>query len=78
MDTKIPLRRIRQANQHPVREDGARVVYWMIASRRTRFNFGLQRAAQWSRHLGAPLLVLEALGKARDLPAAFFGELDVG
>jgi len=33
----------------------------MIASRRVRFNFGLQRAADWSRHLGLPLVILEAL-----------------
>jgi deoxyribodipyrimidine photo-lyase len=37
------------------------VIYWMIASRRTRFNFAVQRAAEWSRHLGRPLLILEAL-----------------
>ncbi len=36
-------------------------MYWMIAARRTRFNYGLQRAAEWARHLGKPLLVLEAL-----------------
>jgi deoxyribodipyrimidine photo-lyase len=33
----------------------------MIASRRLRFNYGLQRAADWSRHLGLPLVILEAL-----------------
>jgi deoxyribodipyrimidine photo-lyase len=33
----------------------------MTASRRTRFNFGLQRAADWSRALGLPLLVFEPL-----------------
>jgi deoxyribodipyrimidine photo-lyase len=33
----------------------------MTASRRTRFNFGLQRAAEWARHLGIPLVILEAL-----------------
>ena len=33
----------------------------MIASRRPRFNFGLQRAADWSRQLGLPLVILEAL-----------------
>jgi deoxyribodipyrimidine photo-lyase len=37
------------------------VVYWMIAVRRVRFNFGLERAAEWARHLGRPLLILEAL-----------------
>jgi deoxyribodipyrimidine photo-lyase len=33
----------------------------MTASRRTSFNFGLQRAAEFSRALGLPLTVLEAL-----------------
>ena len=48
-------------NVRSLRPDGARVVYWMIAARRPRFNFGLQRAADWSRELGIPLLILEAL-----------------
>jgi deoxyribodipyrimidine photo-lyase len=33
----------------------------MISARRSRFNYGIERAAQWSRHLGLPLLVVEAL-----------------
>jgi deoxyribodipyrimidine photo-lyase len=33
----------------------------MIASRRTRWNFGLQRAIELARELGRPLIVLEAL-----------------
>ncbi|AKT42956.1 deoxyribodipyrimidine photolyase [Chondromyces crocatus] len=33
----------------------------MIASRRTRYNFGLQRALDWARELDRPLVVLEAL-----------------
>ncbi|HSO24330.1 MAG TPA: deoxyribodipyrimidine photolyase [Chondromyces sp.] len=57
----VPALRIRAANRAPVNGSGARVVYWMIAARRTAFNFGLQRAADWARHLGLPLLVLEAL-----------------
>ncbi|MCW8984674.1 MAG: hypothetical protein OQK55_04990 [Thermoanaerobaculales bacterium] len=59
--SRVPALRIRPANTRSVRRDGARVVYWMIASRRPRFNFGLQRAADWSRHLGLPLVILEAL-----------------
>ena len=53
--------RIRSVNSVPVNEDGGYVLYWMIAARRVRFNFGLQRAADWSRHLGLPLVILEAL-----------------
>lgn len=33
----------------------------MIAARRTRFNFGLQRAAEWASELDKPLVVFEAL-----------------
>jgi deoxyribodipyrimidine photo-lyase len=59
--TSVPETRIRAANASPVRADGAQVIYWMISSRRHRFNYGLQRAADWARHLGRPLLILEAL-----------------
>jgi len=61
IQSRVPALRIRLANTRSVRPDGARVVYWMIASRRLRFNYGLQRAADWSRHLGLPLVILEAL-----------------
>jgi len=61
IQSQVPALRIRPANEQSVRPDGARVVYWMIASRRVRFNYGLQRAADWSRHLGLPLVILEAL-----------------
>ncbi len=40
---------------------GEFVLYWMIAFRRARFNFSLERAAGWAHKLGKPLLVLEAL-----------------
>ncbi len=33
----------------------------MVAARRGHFNFGLQRAADWARELGLPLVVLEAV-----------------
>ena len=56
-----PAVRIQQVNDRPVREDGAHVLYWMIAHRRRRANFGLQRAAELARELGKPLVVLEAL-----------------
>ncbi len=48
-------------NDKPVRTDGKFVLYWMVASRRTRFNFGLQLAIDRARKLGRPLVVLEAL-----------------
>jgi deoxyribodipyrimidine photo-lyase len=61
LQSNVPEQRIRAANARPPRPEGVRVVYWMIASRRVRFNFALQRAAEWARHLGRPLLILEAL-----------------
>lgn len=53
--------RITQKNDAPVRKDGEYVLYWMIATRRTRRNFGLQRAVEWCVRLGRPLVVLEPL-----------------
>jgi deoxyribodipyrimidine photo-lyase len=61
LQSRVPPSRIRAANSKPVQADGRWVVYWMIAARRVRFNFGLERAAEWARHLGRPLLILEAL-----------------
>jgi deoxyribodipyrimidine photo-lyase len=40
---------------------GEYVLYWMIAARRTRWNFGLQHAAETAAALRRPLVVLEAL-----------------
>lgn len=57
----VPEVRIRAANERAVRGDGAFVLYWMIAARRRRANFALQRAVEIARELGRPLLVLEAL-----------------
>ncbi|MBL8858331.1 MAG: deoxyribodipyrimidine photolyase [Planctomycetes bacterium] len=45
----------------PARVDGEFVLYWMTSARRTRWNFGLQRAVRWARELKKPLVVLEAL-----------------
>ena len=39
-----PVSRIRARNEAPVRPDGELVLYWMIAARRTRSSFALQRA----------------------------------
>jgi len=61
MKTTIPEPRIFAENAGEVRADATHVIYWMTSSRRPRFNYGLQRAAEWSRHLGRSLIVLEAL-----------------
>ncbi|MDH3404925.1 MAG: deoxyribodipyrimidine photolyase [Acidobacteriota bacterium] len=44
-----------------MRSGGEYVLYWMIASRRVRWNFALDRAAEWAAELGKPILILEAL-----------------
>ncbi|MBL8756099.1 MAG: deoxyribodipyrimidine photolyase [Planctomycetes bacterium] len=61
MPAAVPELRLRAANDRPVRPDGDHVLYWMIAARRTRANFGLQRAVEHARELGKPLLVFEPL-----------------
>ncbi|MHC4940804.1 MAG: deoxyribodipyrimidine photo-lyase [Planctomycetota bacterium] len=58
-----PEIRIRPVNDRPERV-GQYVLYWMIASRRTHDNFGLQRAAERARELGKPLVVFEPLRKS--------------
>ncbi|MEM8998139.1 MAG: deoxyribodipyrimidine photolyase [Acidobacteriota bacterium] len=57
----IPAPRLRTVNDRPVDADGDYVLYWMIAQRRSRWNFALDHAADHCRRLGKPLLVLEAL-----------------
>ncbi len=57
----VPEIRIRQLNNKAVRSDGDYVLYWMVAHRRTRYNFSLQRAVELSKELNKPLVVLEAL-----------------
>jgi len=53
--------RIRVLRDEPLRGDGAFVLYWMVAARRTRWSFALDRAIALARDLGRPLVVLEAL-----------------
>ncbi len=61
-DTRpAPGVRIRLANEAPVRPDRAYVVYWMVAARRARWNFGLQRAVELAVELSRPLVVFEPL-----------------
>ncbi|MBE0593364.1 MAG: deoxyribodipyrimidine photolyase [Gemmatimonadales bacterium] len=53
--------RVLKLNVRPVRREGAFVLYWMIAARRPSWNFALDRAVEWARELGLPILVLEPL-----------------
>jgi len=61
MTHEVPPARIRQLNDGPIRGDRPFVLYWMIAARRPRFNFALQRAVEHARVLAKPLIVIEAL-----------------
>lgn len=53
--------RVRAVNQAGIRSDGQYVLYWMIATRRTRWNFAFDRAVELASKLGQPLVVFEPL-----------------
>jgi len=59
--SRVPDSRVLRANRAGVNGEGEFVLYWMIAARRTEWNFALQRAVEWARELGRPLVILEAL-----------------
>lgn len=58
---EVPAVRVQACNGAPVSEGGDYVLYWMIASRRTTWNFALQRAAGHALAQNKPLVVLEPL-----------------
>lgn len=58
---RVPQIRIQTCNAAPVSVDGDYVLYWMIAFRRTTWNFSLQRAVEWARELNKPLVIFEPL-----------------
>lgn len=57
----VPLTRIRYLNDESVNPNGQFVLYWMIAFRRSTWNFSLQRAVELAQTHSKPLLILEAL-----------------
>jgi deoxyribodipyrimidine photo-lyase len=59
--SSVPEVRVRELNAAPLRTDGSYVLYWMIAARRARWNFALDRAVELAREFDRPLIVLEAL-----------------
>ena len=61
MSKSVPKIRILEANDKVANRKGDFVLYWMIAYRRTRWNYSLQRAVEWAKELGKPLVILEAL-----------------
>jgi deoxyribodipyrimidine photo-lyase len=58
---RVPSIRIRDLNGGRVDTRGRHVLYWMIAARRTRWNFALDRAVELAQELDRQLIVLEAL-----------------
>jgi deoxyribodipyrimidine photo-lyase len=56
-----PLLRVTTLVERPVEPTGRFVLYWMTATRRTSWNFSLDRALAHARALQKPLLVLEPL-----------------
>lgn len=58
---QVPVARHTHANDHPVRPDGEYVLYWMIAFRRTTYNFALQHAVDRAKQFGKPLVIFEPL-----------------
>lgn len=53
--------RLSVPHDRPPKVDGAYVIYWMTAARRTRWNFALQRAIGWAMELKRPLVIIEVL-----------------
>ncbi|HEX7451662.1 MAG TPA: deoxyribodipyrimidine photolyase [Polyangiaceae bacterium] len=57
----VPALRVRAVNRGEVRGGAKYVLYWMVAARRTRDNYALDRALEHAKRLQKPLVVLEAL-----------------
>lgn len=57
----VPALRIQECNSAPLQPDRDYVLYWMIAFRRTQWNFSLDRALDWARELRKPLVIFEPL-----------------
>ena len=59
--TRVPPIRTARSNDAPVNPQAKYVLYWMTASRRITWNFALERAVEWARELGKPLVIVETL-----------------
>lgn len=59
--SSVPELRVRDLNGKAINAGGEFVLYWMVANRRSRYNFSLQHAAELAAELGKPLVILEAL-----------------
>ena len=61
MIAPAPEIRLNPLNHHALNVDGDHVVYWMVAHRRTRWNYSLQHAISIAQQHNKPLIILEAL-----------------
>jgi deoxyribodipyrimidine photo-lyase len=61
MNSGVPEVRVRRLNDGEPNPAGRYVLYWMTSYRRTRFNFALERSAEWAAEFGVGVAVLEAL-----------------
>jgi deoxyribodipyrimidine photo-lyase len=59
--TTVPEIRVRAGNREALNLEGDYVLYWMTAFRRVEWNFALQHAADLSRSMDRPLVILETL-----------------
>jgi len=57
----VPAERIRALNPAALVGTGDYVLYWMVATRRARWNFALDHAIATATEIGKPLVVLEPL-----------------
>ncbi len=57
----VPDTRVKKVGGGSPNDDGGYVLYWMIANRRPGWNYSLDRAVDWAKELGKPLVVFEAL-----------------
>jgi hypothetical protein len=61
VNQRVPELRIDARNERVADPSAEYVLYWMIMCGRRCYNFSLQRAVEWAKTLGRPLLILEAL-----------------
>jgi deoxyribodipyrimidine photo-lyase len=59
--SRVPRLRTEPCNASLVDSQGEFLLYWMRVNRRAGWNFSLDRAVEWAKELGKPLVVLEVL-----------------
>ena len=57
----VPDVRVKKANHGRINPEGKFVLYWMIANRRLKWNYSLDRTIERAIELKKPIVILEAL-----------------